>query len=195
MLHRVTTGRIGFMVYTRDPVSEAFDGAARRLLDRVYAQRGQWVAVWLPDPTIRQRTRYIGAGINVDGPDPLPAGGGVNARSRWARGFVRALYYQHRYYSPMRSSSGWKRRTSLRASGGLRVEVGRHVAASPQFDPQHPERGGFPARRRVRVMLAAGGRKKDAAVARLSDKDRIYQRDGSPADRFSHANGPFRDWA
>jgi hypothetical protein len=182
-------------LFTRDPVSEAFDSAARRLLDRAYASRGQWIAVWLPDPTIRQRTRYLGQGINVDGPDPLPAGGGVNARSRWARGFVRAVYYQHRNYSPMRAETGWKQRRSPRSSGGLRVEVGRHVAASPQFDPSHPERGGFPARRRVRVQLAAGGKAKDAAVARTAFKDRTWVGDHEPGGRYAGAEMGYRDWA
>ena len=174
-------------------MSEPFDPAVRRLLDKVYANKGSWQQVWLPDPTLRQRTRFIGIGINVDGPDPLPAGGGVNARTRWARGFIRALYYQHRNFSPMRGKS-WEKRTSPRNTGGLRVQVGRHVPASPQFDPANPSAGGFPARRRIRVQLAAGGKAKATAVARLSDEDRIYTKSGAAAARWGGA-GKYRDWA
>jgi len=183
----------------RDPVSVSFDAAARRLLARAYASPGQWVSVWLPDPTVRQRTAMAAAGVTSDltGPDrPTASGGrsgGLDARTRWARGFVRALYYQHRWYSPARGE-GWRsqRRTAPRSAGGLRIEVGRHVPASPQWDPARPA-GGFPPRRRVRVQLARGGQAKDRAVARLSDRDRIYGRDGRPARRW--ADPALRDWA
>jgi hypothetical protein len=180
----------------RDPVSEAFDGPARRLLDKAYASPRQWVSVWLPDPSIRQRTRFLQEGINVGGPDPLPAGGGTDAKTRWARGFVRAVYYQHKNYSPRTGSSSWARRSAPRATGGLRVEVGRHVPASPQFDPAHPERGGFPPRRRVRIQLAAGGKAKDAAVTRLATKDRWAEGPkGSRRAGPRWADPAYRDWA
>jgi hypothetical protein len=191
MLHPVTT-RHNRVMLTRDPVSEPFDNAARKILEKAYANRGTWQQVWLPDPTIRQRTRFAGLGIDVGGPDPLPAGGGTDARTRWGRGFIRALYYQHKWYSGTAPGT-WTRRTSPRHAGGLRVEVGRHVAASPQFDPANPAAGGLPPRRRIRVQLAAGGKAKDAAVARLSDADRIYTRSGQPAARWS-GGGKFRDW-
>ena len=180
---------------TRDPVSLLFDSPARRLLDKAYASPHTWVQVWLPDPTIRQRTRFVGV-VRGDllGPDPLPKGGGLDAKSRWARGFVRALYYQHRNYSPARGSSVWARRRSPRNTYGLRVEVGRHVPGSPQFDPAHPDRGGFPPRRRVRVMMAAGGKAKDAAVARLAYKDRAWVGDHQPGGRYG-GGGRFQDWA
>jgi hypothetical protein len=179
---------------TRDPVSEQFDAKARRLLARAYANRGSWQQDWLADPGIRSRSRFLALGINVDGPDPLPPGGGVDAKTRWARGFVRAVYYQHKWYSGGRGGEWRKdRRTSARNTGGLRIEVGRHVVASPQFDPRHPERGGLPPRRRVRVQLAAGGKAKTAAVARLSNKDRIWTDTGNPAGRFGEQR--YRDWA
>jgi hypothetical protein len=179
---------------TRDPVSEPFDAAARKILDRAYVNRGTWQEIWLPDPTIRQRTRFADLGIDVGGPDPLPAGGGVNARTRWARGFIRAIYYQHKWYSGTPGNWRDQKRTAPRNLGGLRVEVGRHVAASPQFDPARPAAGGFPARRRIRVQLATGGTAKDAAVARLSNADRIYTRGGAPAGRFGGGT-QYRDWA
>ena len=57
----------------RDPVSVTFDAAARRLLARAYASPGTWVSVWLPDPSMRQRTAMASAGVRSDltGPDPV----------------------------------------------------------------------------------------------------------------------------
>jgi hypothetical protein len=170
------------------------DASARRLLARVYANPGTWQQMWLPDPTIRQRSRWIGEGINVDAPDPLPKGGGVDAKTRWGRAFTRAVYYQHKWYSAGRGGEWRKdRRTSARSTGGLRIEIGRHIVASPQFNPARPELGGLPPRRRVRVQLAAGGKAKTAAVARLSNKDRIWTETGNPAGRFGEQR--YRDWA
>ena len=181
-------------LYERDPVSVAFDAAARKLLDKAYAAPGEWAVVWLPDPSIRQRTRWAGTVRgDLTGPDPLPAGGGIDAKSRWARGFIRALYYQHRNYSGTGPGS-WRaeRRRSPRGAP-LRVEVGRHVAASPQFDPQHPEHGGFPPRRRVRAQLAKGGKKQDAAVVRLAAKDRIWVGDKELGGRWA-GGARYQDW-
>jgi hypothetical protein len=182
---------------TRDPVSELFDGSARRLLARAYASPGTWVQAWLPDPTIRQRsgmTALHGIG-DLTGPDPLPKGGGVDARTRWGRGFVRSVYFQHKWYSGGRGGE-WRedRRLSPRSTGGLRIQVGRHVPPSPQWDPAQPRAGGFPPRRRVRVQLAAGGKAKQQAVARLSDSDRIYTRTGQLGGRWGGGD-KYRDWA
>jgi hypothetical protein len=179
----------------RDPVSELFDASARRLLSRAYANPGTWQQMWLPDPSIRQRSRMTtlhGIG-DLTGPDPLPKGGGVDAKTRWGRGFVRSVYYQHRWYSGGRGGEWRERRTSPRNTGGVRIEVGRHVPPSPQFNPADPSAGGFPPRRRVRVQLAAGGKAKAAAVARLSNSDRIYTPSGAPAARFGGGQR-YRDW-
>ncbi|HWM96707.1 MAG TPA: hypothetical protein VNO54_06585 [Streptosporangiaceae bacterium] len=184
------------MTYPRDPVSEAFDASARRLLAKAYGSRGEWVSVWLPDPTIRQRTRWAGVGIiDLTGPDrPSAVGGagGLDAKTRWARAFVRSLNYQHKWYSPAGRSKDWQRRMVGRATGGLRVEVGRHIPASAQFDPADPGAGGLPGRRRVRVQLASGGAAKQRAVTRLADRDRIYDAAGNPAGRWS--DPALRDW-
>jgi len=118
-------------------------------------------------------------GIDVTGPDnPTAAGGkGLNARSRWARALVRSLYYVHRQAG---------------GGGSLKVEIGRHVPASPQFDPVHPERGGFPPGRAVRVQLASSGRAAMRAVQRQPDSSRIYDDDGRAASRWADASK--RDW-
>jgi hypothetical protein len=185
MVHRRPPGRIAVMPAgsTRDPVSVTFDAAAVRLLDRAYATRGKWVMIWLPDPTIRQRSRWLAEGINVGGPDnPTVHGGtGLDAKTRWARAFVRSLNYQKKHAG---------------RSGALRVEVGRHVPASPQFDPAHPERGGFPPRRRIRVQIASAGRAKEAAVTRLPDGDRwAVGPQGQRRRGPRWADPSLRDWA
>ncbi len=184
------------MPHARDPVSEPFDAAARRLLAKAYASRGQWASAWLPDPTIRQRTRWAELGItDLTGPDrpsTRSSSGGLDAKTRWARAFVRSLNYQHKWNSPM-SGKAWARRSAPRSAGGLRVEVGRHVPASAQFDPADPSAGGLPGRRRVRVQLAAGGAAKTRAVDRLASRDRIYTDAGTPGGRWSDPS--LRDWA
>lgn len=167
----------------RDPVSVSFDSSARTLIQRAFNSRGEWVAVWLPDPTIRQRTRWLEAGINVDGPDPVPRGGGLNAYTRWARAFVRSLNYQKKYYAPNRK--GGRVRTDKRmtpSSVPLLVQVGRHVGAT----------GVLPARRRIRVMVASGGRAQARAVDRLAPRDRIFTDDGNLGARW--ADPAWRDY-
>jgi hypothetical protein len=161
-----------------------FQTAASQLLARAYAAgRNTWVQTRLTDPTPRQVQRWkMSDGIDVTGPDkPSAAGGkGLDAKSRWARAFVRALYRQHK---------NWAGR---KPSGSLRVEVGRHVPASPQFDPGHPAAGGFPPGRAVRIQVASGGQAALRAVRRQPDSSRIYADNGKPALRW--ADAAKRDW-
>lgn len=170
------------MASLRDPVSMLFDAPARRLLERAYRQPNTWVGTRLADPGIRARTYAVARGIDVDAPDrggTATGGrsGGLNARTRWARAFVRAVYYQHK-------QSGHTR--------PIRVEVGRHIPASPQFDPRDPGAGGFPAGRAVRVWYGAGGKARERAVKRLADRDRIFTDDGRQGRRW--ADPAKRDW-
>lgn len=182
----------------RDPVSVAFDPAARRLLARALAAPGTEVRTRLVDPDMRTLTQWAARGLDVSGPDrPSAVGGrkgGLDCRTRWARGFVRSLYYQWKWFSPQAGSQTWKQRTAPRDTRALRIiAVGRHVPASPQFDPRHPERGGFPAGRQVTIMVDQGGKKALAAVHRLSDRDRIWVGTRQPGRRFSSPS--LRDWA
>lgn len=191
-----------FMPARRDPISETFDAAARRLLARAYDNPGTWVSTRLADAGPRARTRAIALrpGYDPDGPDDASTyprkGGGLNARSAWARSFVRSCYDQHKWWSADRKGRhGWwraERRAAPRDSRALRIEVGRHIPASPQFDPRHPERGGFPPGRAIRVQLAQGGAAKQRAVARLANRDRIWENSGDPALRFSYPEA--RQW-
>lgn len=175
------------MVATRDPVSVPWDAAARRLLDRCYAAPGTWQATRLADPTPAQLAWAASLGINLNGrdnPSTATRRGGLNARSRWARAFVRSVNYQHRYYSKVGRGGGWRddRARVARASYALQVEVGRAL----------PARGVIPAGRAVRVKLHQGGQRADQAAARKSDADRYITDDGGPGGRVSSFDR--RDW-
>jgi hypothetical protein len=172
----------------RDPVSELFDAAARELLGRAYARPGQWVSTRLADPSRDARAYAANWGItDLLGPDRPTAGGrGLNAKTRWARAFVRAVYYQHRWYSGGGPQPNWRtaRRTTQRRAGALRVHVGRRL----------PQGVRVPAGRRVSVMLARGGHAADAAVNRLpASHQYISSRDGIPGPRAS--DPALRDWS
>jgi hypothetical protein len=155
----------------RDPISVRFDGGAGRLLERASRNRGQWVRTRLTDPDMRVRTWAASIGFPGDllGPDDVSVRGGkgIDAKTAWARSFIRSLQYQHKH-------SGSRIR--------LQVEVGRHVPASPQFDPRHPERGGFPPGRAIRIKLGGTPDVKQAPANR-----RIFLEDGSggPGPRWS----------
>lgn len=154
-------------------MSVLWDTAAAQLLARARRARGGWAGTRIADPTPRQRAALQAAyGINPDGPDrPSTPGrrGGLNARTRWARGFVRSLYY-----------------VNGRRRGGpglaLEVEVGRHRAATARL----------PAGRAVRIRVRRGGQVAVRAVARKPDGARIWDDEGLPAGR--HSDLALRDW-
>ena len=156
------------MTYQRDPVSELFDAGARRLLSRAYARPGKWAGTLLANPAPRHLAWAARHRINLLGPDTAPGG---RARSRWGRGFTRALYYQHKWWS---SADGWRdeKRTTARQSGALIVEVGARK----------------PGGRAVRVMLAPGGQAKARAVASM-DASRRWAHNGA-----AHAEPAQRDY-
>jgi len=177
------------MGHARDPVSELFDAGARRLLARAYASPGTWVGTRLADPGPRHRAFLASRGINPDGPDPVNAlpGSGVKAYSRWARGFVRALYFQHRWFSG-NPGGGFRstRRTVARDASALEVQVGRHLPGGPQAGTV------LVPGRAIRVRVRRGGQQAMNAVKRLPDSRRIYADDGTPAARW--ADPALRDY-
>jgi hypothetical protein len=168
----------------RDPVSELMDGGARALLSRAYARPGRWAETRLADPGPRHLAVLAVRGINPFGPDDVSARGGrgLDARSRWARGFVRALYYQHQWYSEPGGQWRTARRLVPRRAGALQVEVGRKV----------PTAGIIPAGRIVRIRLLPGGEAARRAVRRLPDSRRIYTDRGDQAARSADIAN--RDW-
>jgi hypothetical protein len=139
------------MLLERDPASVMWDRAATALLARARGARGDWVATRIAQPTDWQRARLALRGIFPDGPDNTSAQGGrsasSNARSRWGRAFVRAVYYN-------------------RLGGeAVKVEVGRML----------PARGVIPRGRAVRVKIFPGGGGR--AAARLAEDEQVFTDD------------------
>jgi hypothetical protein len=167
--------------FNRDPVSVLLDGGARVLLERAYRNPGTWVSTRLADPSPAHVAHFAAEGIDVNAPDNAPrrGGRGLNAHTRWCRGFVRAIYYQHLWYSNTGRDRGWRaeRRTTERTAGALKVEVGRHM----------PALGVIPAGRIVRAILYPGGRAADRAVGRPT---------GSTTEPYgaAAADATRRDW-
>ena len=161
----------------RDPVAESMDKAARQLLSRVYRARGGWAATRLADPSAAQLAWWLAHGINVLARDSVPPGG-MRARSRWGRAFVRALWYQHQWYSGDPDTGGWRaQRRATRRRPGIEIEISRHRQVL----------GVIPAGRPVRVRLADPA----AAAKRKRDEDEWAWADGGPR----WADPEDRDWA
>lgn len=168
---RDASGRIA-----RDPVSELFDGPARRLLERAYAQPGQWTSTRLANPSASHVAWAAGMGINVLGADPAQTDSGahLNARSAWARAFVRAVYHQHRWYF-RRGRLGSMRNAVPATSRAVRFQVGR----------LQPALGVIPAGRQVSIMVMTGGQAARRAVRGLPESHRIYGDDGRTAGAWA----------
>lgn len=154
--------------FSRDPVSELFDTGARALLVRAYTRPGQWTGTAIAIPTARHIAYFAGRGINVLGQDQW-------GRDRWAAGFVRAVYYQHKWYFAQGTFSTEKRMTA-NDSRGLQYEIGRMTL-----------RG-----RAVRIRTRQGGDAAMRAVKKMPNSRRIYTDAGAPAGRWADVNG--RDW-
>lgn len=176
--------------WQRDPVSVLFDSGARRLLARAYARPGTWVGTRLADPTPRHLGWLRRRGIEWNGPDNVTAtgGSGIDARTRWARGFIRAVYYQHKWYSaPAGGGPGWRteRRTTPRDAGGLQIQVGRRL----------PGAGPVPPGRAVRIRVLRGGRAKERAVEAIPSSRRWAEgRKGNRTAGPRWADPAARDW-
>lgn len=161
------------MAFERDPVSVLWDLRAAYFLEQARKARGEWYGTRIADPSARQRAMLARLGINVDGRDNPSAIGGragaTSAKTRWARGFVRAVHYQND-----------------RRNGGpglaLELEVGRHKEAGVTV----------PAGRAVRMRIRRGGSVAQRAVRQLPDARRIYTDQGYPGLRWS--DPAKRDW-
>lgn len=162
------------MPFEPDPVSVLWYRQADRVIARARQLRGGWYATRIGDPSPRQRAALMAVyGIDPDGPDNVSAvggrRGGLNARTRWARGFVRAIHYAN----------------DTRHGGpglALQIEVGAHK----------PALGVIPAGRAVRVRVRRGGSVAVRAVGRKPVSARIWDDGGLPAGRFS--DPALRDW-
>lgn len=111
-----------------DPVSVLWEPAAAKFLAGVRAApRGQWFGIRIADPEPRHFRLFGAYGIDLLERDRASTGS-LDARDRWRRGFVRAVYRQ--------------------AKGGppLVLEVGRKM----------PRRGRIPPGRFVRGRILKG---------------------------------------
>jgi hypothetical protein len=175
------------MPHQRDPASELLDSGARVLLERAYrAGAGKWVMTRLADPSPRHQAWAFALGLDLlMGPDvPTTASGAhVQAHTRWGRAFMRALYYQHKWYGDKAAKALRQERRTVPYSVPLQVEWGRRM----------PAVGVIPSGRAVRIRIAAGGRTKERVVRAKPDSARIFDDSGAPAGRW--ADPARRDWA
>ncbi len=164
----------------RDPVSVQFDAAAERLIRRASARKGQWAGTYLRNPSPEWMLWGARNRINLLGPDTQP---GAMARTRWCRGFIRSVYYQHKwFYYAGKGLDTDDRRVSPNSSSAIQFQVG-----TVRIDPS-----GLVIGRAVRIRFLEGGSKAMAAVKKLPDERRIYDDYGRPADRW--ADPAMRDW-
>lgn len=150
------------MPATRDPISTWFDGAARRLLVRAYANREQWVGIFVSPPSPGQRiTAATEYGIwNLYERDRW-------GETRWVRAYKRSVYWHLRYYGRADHIDF----TSRRAAAGHKEPF----AASLEWEtaPGRVMRSGWPTRRwAVRVRLHPAGAAAVAAVEKLPARER-----------------------
>ena len=168
-------GRSAAGTFQRDPVSLLFTGGARSLLERAYAHPGQWQGTRIAAATPEQAARFLAEfGIDVNGRDQW-------GRDRWSAGFVRAMYYQHKWH---RARGQWteSRRHAANDARGIRNELGRML----------PARGVIPRGRAIRVVSKPGGAAALRAVGKMPDSRRIFDDAGAPAGRFAFPEE--RDW-
>jgi hypothetical protein len=152
-----------------------------------------WQGTRLANPGPAALAELAALGIRWNGPDNVSAvggrRGGLNARTRWARGFVRCLYHQHLYYAATQTGPGWldeKRMVRLRTRA-LDIEIGRGLPGS------RIPGSTLVAGRAVRVRVRrAGPQAADNAARRLRPGDRIWTDGTEPGARFSDA--ALRDW-
>lgn len=112
-----------------DPVSVLWEPAAEKFMAGVRAAKGGWYGIRITDPEPRHHVLFDAYGLDpLLGPDPARRPGGLNARDRWRRGFVRAVY--------------------RRAKGGPPLEV--------QVGVKMPRRGVIPPGRYVRGRILTG---------------------------------------
>lgn len=181
-----------------DPLRDHFIDGARLLLARAYRNPGTWQSVRLVNPGPRATAYALSLGINPLGPDnasTLSPRGGLDARSRWARAFVRCLYDQHKFWAD--AGGGWrrdKRTTAWYVGRALTVEVGRALAGGAQSGSV------LQPGRAVRIMYRPGNRSGGARghaaaqryTQRLPERDQSYDASGRPAGRYSDVSR--RDW-
>jgi hypothetical protein len=127
------------MQFERDPVSEQFDAAARRLLRRAYDNAGDWTGTYLAQPSPLWRAWALAHGINLNKRDRW-------GEVRWVRAFKRSVYWNLAWYG-YAGQLGDAPRIGKGDGKALRWQTGKLVYKT-----------GWPARRwAIRVMVVPGG--------------------------------------
>lgn len=158
--------------YTRDPISEWFDGAAAAWLERAYRHPGRWEPTYLAPPSKARRlqARQLGE-TDLDARDRW-------GEIRWVRAFKRATYWQHKTYGYADAFRPGEDRAAPTAATALRWDDGGLI-----------RKAGWPTRRReLRIMVVPNANEALAhAAARPASKrydlNEEYRSKPGPPDR------------
>lgn len=143
--------------FERDPVSEQFDAAARRLLVRAYANQGDWTGTYLAQPSPLWRAWGLAHGIDLSARDRW-------GEIRWVRGFKRSVYWNLAWYG-YAGQLGSAPRIGKGDGKALVWQTGKLV-----------RKAGWPARRwAIRVRLEPGGRAAEAHARALPQTQRYTE--------------------
>lgn len=117
-----------------DPVSVEYEDAAARALARARARQGTWVTVNIGRASARRFIKFYRIGIDL-----LADDGNQPPVNRQVRGFIRALYREHKRYGSGalvwdgggRTAKGWEIRIMTAPHGDKRLPPRRKEWVSP----------------------------------------------------------------
>lgn len=160
----------------RDPLSEWFDAAARRLLERAYAHRGQWTGIYLAPPSIAHQISAAALGfLDLWERDRW-------GEIRWVRAFKRSVFWNHKTYGYSSDFRAGQPRAADHAGTSLEWQTGQRVY-----------KAGWPSRRwAIRVRVHPGGTAAHQAAAAIPASRRWVDPAGRATSRQSTAAD--HDW-
>jgi hypothetical protein len=161
--------------YARDPISVQFDAAALKLLRRAHSSKGDWVGTYIKNPSPEWQLWAVRNGWGrLLGPDDAPGG---EARTRWARAFIRSCYYTPQAYSYRDGLNLADRRPNgIRPPYALDYQVGAvRLSQRPNV---------VVVGRAVRIRLLTGGAAAHRAAAKVPDSKRWIV-DNAPGPRHA----------
>lgn len=139
------------MRYTRDPISEWWDGPAVALLRRAYEQPGKWTGVYQPAPSQGNRLLARAAGVQLGKRDKW-------GENRWTRSFKRAIY--------------WNFKQDM-----MGVPDDQRPALEYRHGPMVKLTGQARKRQLVEVRVMAGGPAVEEAYAKLARRRKAFTRE------------------
>ena len=173
------------MVYRRDPLSVRFDLPARRLVERAYERKGEWVYGFLPPPGPKARAWMASQGINPYERDRW-------GELRYIRAFKRACFWLLNNYG--RAGKLGTTKNLGAGTGGWHSPVrGEWLTGIRVRDENDPNFGKWA----VRFRIHAGG-KTTSKIGRenaLRRGDNWIDEDGVPTFRQSTpADRPWEEY-